>query len=185
VDGAWRRVGDWLPSAGEPIRATLRPRADDLPKPAAFVEPPADLPPVEAPQEAPAPASATPPETSPAQPSDVRPATREPERLVTIPGAYVDAKQLTELPRPLGEPPMHLLASILARAGKARLLLYIDQSGRVTQIEVETSTLPPEATERAVIVFSGMRFTPGRIAGLAVRSRVPITVGAEERKPGD
>ena len=127
---------------------------------------------------------------APIQPAEATPAAapspaREPAEVVTIPGAYVDASQLTELPRPLTEPPLDLLLSILARPGRARLTLYIDQAGRVSSVDVDSTTLPPEATERAVAIFSGVHFSPGRIASLAVRARIPITVGAEERKAGE
>ena len=165
-----------LSSEGIPIHATLRAAPDEA------VNAPALARESEASPPSPAAGPAQPvEETAPDAQSD----RREPVDVVSIPGAYVDARQLTELPRPLEEPPLHLLQSIVARAGVARLMLYIDQSGRVTSVEVDSTTLPPEATERAVAVFSGVRFSPGRIGSLAVRSRIPVTVGAEERIPGD
>lgn len=163
------------PGEGIPIHATLRPASNE---------------PVSAPASADDPGeSQGPAAAEPAQPfDDEAPAAqstrRESADLVTIPGAYVDARQLTELPRLLSEPPLDLLLSVLARPGVVRLMLYIDQSGRVTSVEVDSTTLPQEATERAVAVFSAVRFSPGRIAGLAVRSRIAVVVGAEERKAG-
>lgn len=171
-------MGGWgaSPSSEDvPIRATLRPTPDQTVGTAANAD---------APEPSQVPATA-----APAKPlADVAPVAetirREPADVVTIPGAYVDARQLTELPKPLAEPPLDMLLSILARPGVARLILFIDQSGRVTSVEVDSTTLPPEATERAVAIFSGVRFSPGLIGNLAVRSRIPITVGAEERKAG-
>ncbi|TAK44158.1 MAG: hypothetical protein EPO27_13175 [Betaproteobacteria bacterium] len=141
--------------------------------------------PAELPRQAPPPADRAPPEPQGTPQSEATSDSRKSPGAVTIPGSYVDAKQLTELPRPLTEPRLDMLQSILARPGIARLTLYVDQSGRVADVEVISTTLPPKATERAVTIFSTMLFSPGRIGGLAVRSRVPVTVGAEERKAGE
>jgi hypothetical protein len=177
VGGVMGGRGTPSSSDGIPLFATLR-AVPEAPAAAPEVSPEiADLP-VESRQ--PAAAEPVPPIDEPA----AERSRREPADVVTIPGAYVDARQLTELPRPLEEPPLHLLSSIVARAGVAKLVLYIDQSGSVTSVEVDSTTLPAEATRRAVLVFSGVRFSPGRIGGLAVRSRVSITVGAEKNEAG-
>ncbi len=164
----------WTP--GAPIHARLR----ALPSEPSLAESPAEFPRPAAP-----PAERAPPEPQGTPQPEARSGSRESPEAVTIPGSYVDAKQLTESPRPLTEPRFDMLQSILARPGIARLTLYIDQSGRVADVEVISSTLPPKATERAVTIFSAMRFSPGRIGNLAVRSRVPVTVGAAERSAGD
>ena len=95
---------------------------------------------------------------------------------------FFDPSQLTERPRLLEEPPLELLHPILARPGVARLVLNLDEAGNVTSVEIESATLPPAAAERAAQIFAAVRFSPGRIDGSAVKTRVRITVGAEERK---
>ena len=98
-----------------------------------------------------------------------------------IPATFLDPAQLTEHPKPLKEPAVHLLLPMLARSGMARLVLYIDELGRVTSVEVDSATLPPATVDRAVAIFSEVPFSPGRVDGIAVKTKVRITVGAEER----
>ena len=98
-----------------------------------------------------------------------------------IPATFLDPAQLTEHPKPLKEPAVHLLLPMLARSGTARLVLYIDELGRVTSVEVDAATLPPATVDRAVAIFSAVPFSPGRVDGIAVKTKVRITVGAEER----
>ena len=107
---------------------------------------------------------------------------RAPAKPASAPAIFFDPSQLTERPRPLSEPPLELLHTILARAGTAQLVLYIDEVGQVTSTEIESATLPPAAAERAASIFAALRFSPGRIDGTAVKTRVRITVGAEARK---
>ena len=111
-------------------------------------------------------------------------ASREPTNVAAIPAIFPDPSQLTEIPRLLEEPALDLLLSILARPGVARLVLSIDESGGVASVEIESATLPPAVAERAAAIFAKVRFSPGRIGNVAVKSRVRITVGVEERTPG-
>ena len=106
---------------------------------------------------------------------------RESTSVAAIPATFFDPSQLTEKPRPLTEPPLDLLHPILARPGVVHLVLYIDESGSVTSTEIDSATLPLPAAERAAEIFAALRFSPGRIDGAAVKTRVRITVGAEER----
>jgi hypothetical protein len=101
--------------------------------------------------------------------------------VAAIPATFFDPSQLTEKPRPLTEPPLDLLHPILASPGVVHLVLYIDESGNVTSTEIDSATLPLPAAERAAAIFAALRFSPGRIDGSAVKTRVRITVGAEER----
>ena len=109
-------------------------------------------------------------------------ADRAPAKPTAPPAIFFDPSQLTERPTPLTEPPLDLLHSVLARAGTADLLLSIDESGNVVSVDVDSATLPAAVAERAAAIFSTMRFSPGRIDGTAVKTRVRITVGAEKRK---
>jgi len=98
-----------------------------------------------------------------------------------IPATFLDPAQLTEHPKPLKEPAVHLLLPMLARSGMARLVLYIDELGHVTSVEVDSATLPAATVDRAVAIFAAVPFSPGRVDGIAVKTKVRITVGAEER----
>lgn len=111
-------------------------------------------------------------------------ASRESASAFAIPATFLDPSQLTEIPRPLEEPPLDLLLPILARPGVARLIVNIDESGRVNSVKIDSATLPQEAAEGAAAIFARVRFSPGRIGGVAVKSRVRVTVGVEQRTPG-
>lgn len=154
--------GYFLSSASRAIRATLRP-----------------LPP-EAPAEEKAPAQTAPDALREEDRPAPKSGTPEPAGVVPLAVAYYEASQLTEIPRPLQEPPLELFRRGLSRPGEARLLMYIDESGRVTAVEVESATLSPAAVKRAVAIFGNVRFSPGRIGKVAVKTRVRMTVGAAE-----
>lgn len=180
LGGAIKERGLAVSSAGRAIRAFLRPQAapepvrvPDLPQPMGEFHRPA----------APEPRG----RSEPAQPEKPPPsgASRESTSAVAIPATFFDPWQLTEPPRPLREPPLDLLHPILARPGFAILVLYIDESGRVASVEIDSATLHPAAAERAAAIFGGLPFSPGRIGSHAVKSRVRITIGAEERRKDD
>jgi len=111
--------------------------------------------------------------------------TRESTSVAAIPATFLDPSALTEKPRPLREPRLDLLTPILARAGLVHLVLYINEHGVVEDVQIDSATLPPAAVERAAAIFAAVPFSPGRIEGTAVRTRVRITVGAEERGKED
>jgi outer membrane biosynthesis protein TonB len=127
------------------------------------------------------PASPEPPSRNELKREAPAPGGRESAAVAAIPATFFDPARLTEKPRPLSEPPLDLLHPILATSGVVRLVLYIDENGQVTSTEIDSATLPPAAAERAAAIFAALRFSPGRIDGTAVKTRVRITVGAEER----
>jgi len=176
LGGAPGERGLSLSSTARTIRATLRPL---IPEPARAPEPSPAV------AEIPAPAA-----TGRAAGNDaVQTATPTVQgssstSALAIPATFLDPSQLTENPKPLAEPPLDLLLPILSRPGVARLILNIDESGRVASVEIESATLPQNVAQRAADIFAALRFSPGRIGSSAVKSRVRITVGAEERKPG-
>lgn len=170
--GTMTGVQDFVPSAPSGlIRATIRSLVPGV----ARLAPEVDLAPAAPPAEPlpqPAPEAPGPATGSPA-------AARETQSgLVPISQDYFDAKQLTEIPRPLSEPALAELERIVSRAGVVRMVLFIDESGKVTGIDVQSATLPQEVVLRAAEIFSEVRFSPGRIGPTAVKSRIGITVGA-------
>lgn len=126
---------------------------------------------------------------------DAKPAREEPFRpaeptlrsgnptagVVPLPDDYLDAKDLSELPRPLSDPQLAEIERIVSRAGEVRMVLFIDESGKVVAVDVRSSTLPADAVARAVSIFGELPFSPGRVGALAVKSRLGITVGAASR----
>jgi hypothetical protein len=101
--------------------------------------------------------------------------------VVPLPDDYLDAKDLSELPRPLSDPQLAEIERIVSRAGEVRMVLFIDESGKVVAVDVRSSTLPADAVARAVSIFGEVPFSPGRVGALAVKSRLGITVGAARR----
>ena len=108
--------------------------------------------------------------------------TRDSTDLAAIPATFFDPALLNQQPRPLREPSFELLMPILAREGQVQLVLYIDESGKIERVEIGSATMPPAAAERVAQIFAAIPFSPGRIDGTAVKTRVRITVGAENRR---
>ena len=71
--------------------------------------------------------------------------------VVPLPDDYLEAKDLSELPRPLSDPRLAELERIVSRAGEVRMVLFIDESGRVVAIDVRSATLPTDAVERHAV----------------------------------
>jgi len=159
--------------AGAAVRAFLRP---EIPEPVRAPEAPPT-----AVAELKKPASPEPPSRKEASREAPAPGGRESAAVAAIPATFFDPSRLTEKPRPLSEPPLDLLHPILARPGVVNLVLYIDEAGQVTSVEIDSATLPRAAAERAAEIFAALRFSPGRVDGTAVKTRVRITVGAEDR----
>jgi len=176
-------------AATRQLRASLRSLAAETPrqpqqaelapsdsKPATLPAPAHEMPaePVAGPTQAPV-------REKPAEPvaATMQAPARETARgVLPIPDDYLEAKQLTEIPRPLSEPPLAELERIVSRAGAVRMTLFIDESGKVVAIDVQSASLPQDAVLRAAEIFSEVRFSPGRIGAIAVKSRLGITVGA-------
>jgi len=94
---------------------------------------------------------------------------------------YYAARFLDDLPKPLSpiEPRYPQNASITNVSGSVTLLLLIDEQGTLQEASVVEAK--PEALfdEAALAAFRGIRFSPARKDGRAVRSRVLVTVGFE------
>ena len=98
---------------------------------------------------------------------------------------YVDPRRLTVRPSPVGDVVLpELPASDLKTALKAVMTLFIDDTGRVVRIRVESSNLPVDAEVAIRQVFMQAPFRPGAIDGRAVKSRMRIEVGFDAAAPG-
>lgn len=160
-----------IESAGDPIRAFLRTAREPAPAPEsaiAAMSPPVQIEAKPAPEQlAKLPAPGAPGGST---------------SVAAIPAKFFDPAQLSEKPRPLNEPRLDLLIPLLGQAGVAKLILYVDETGTVDRVEIESASLSPDAVERAKVIFAALRFSPGRFDGAPVKTRVRITVGAEDRK---
>jgi periplasmic protein TonB len=63
------------------------------------------------------------------------------------------------------------------------LSLFIDETGKVVRVRVDSQTLPLEMQDAARSAFMGAAFTPGLVDGLPVRSRIRVEVTFEAGIP--
>lgn len=66
---------------------------------------------------------------------------------------------------------------------QAILALYIDEQGVVQRIRTVEGDLPQELDAQARAAFFGVRFAPGQLDGVAVRSRIQVEVVFERPEP--
>ncbi len=66
-------------------------------------------------------------------------------------------------------------------SGSLVMNLWIDDQGRVAQVSVFDSALPPIFAEVAVRIFKAARFKPGELNGLPVGTLMKIEVGYEDK----
>lgn len=137
-----------------------------LARPATVIAPPsaASAPRSEAPR------AAAPPETRAG--TDDTPA-------LPLPGIrYHRSDELTKAPRVIVPPDLDNLRLPGMPAGHVDLVVFIDESGRVTDVVVVDSDLPPALVRYTAKAFRGARFEPGWIGERAVPSQVVIAVGS-------
>lgn len=94
---------------------------------------------------------------------------------------YLPAGGLTRLPAPLSEIDLNLPAiNGIEVAGQIDLTILIDAKGMVADVisSVEAEHLRA-LSERVAARFKSARFIPGEINGIAVKSRLQITVVSE------
>lgn len=122
----------------------------------------------------------------PAPPGGTRPDVR---RTASRPGRHAAAGS-PALPVPVYHPPGELDERPLVRVhvepqfpagaavgeGRVRLNLYIGEDGKVERLEITEATPSGVFEEPTIAAFSGALFTPGKIKGVAVRSRLDVEV---------
>jgi hypothetical protein len=117
---------------------------------------------------APAAAAARPAAPSPARGS---------ERLPVPAPAYYYTDQLTKPPRALSQPRLEVPRKVARSVvGKVQLKLWINELGGVESVEVEASDLPNTVSEVAAAAFRELRFAPGEIDGVRVRTLMRVEV---------
>ena len=91
---------------------------------------------------------------------------------------YYPARRLDVLPRPVQEVPLRYpdSAAFSDVSGTVTLLLLIDETGIVTDVQVLGADPPGYFEEAAAESFRGTLFVPGQREGRAVKSRLAVEV---------
>ena len=90
-----------------------------------------------------------------------------------VPRSLLTEPPVVQTPVVIAEPSVQA-PSIGVRTGI--LALYIDEEGRVQEVVGQAPSLPAEYEQAAREAFLAARYTPGRIDGRAVKSRVRVEV---------
>ena len=116
-------------------------------------------------------------------PSHLVPAASEEGRIDTEPTSYVESSEryfsrdeLDVRPAVLDPPDLGAMALSPLLEGRAVLVFYLDELGGVDRIEVEESTLPPSMLNQLRAQQDRVKFSPGNINGVDVKSVVRIEI---------
>lgn len=125
----------------------------------------------------PDPAAATP---APAIEASAPPVEARPPAAITsaVDLTYYSARELDTQPRALDEivPDYPVVADRERLSGKVRLLLRLEPDGRISDIEIISSTPPGVFDEATIDAFREARFAPARRGDRPVRAQVLIEV---------
>ncbi len=98
----------------------------------------------------------------------------------TINDQYFTRHQLTEKPSVIEDIENEIQVDIpSAQAQDLRLLLFINEEGSIDKLEILQANLPSEASNILLAKFSRLKFKPGKIDGVAVKSQLMIEVHLE------
>ncbi len=93
---------------------------------------------------------------------------------------YFTRAQLTEKPSVIQDIDNDIQLNIPgAQAQDLRLLLFINEEGGIDKLEILQADLPVEASNLLLAKFSRLKFTAGKIDGVAVKSQLGIEVHLE------
>ena len=91
--------------------------------------------------------------------------------------AYYTAKALSRMPEAIGQFDVQPPAGGDERiTGKLSLRLWIDEAGTLERLKILASELPKAYEDAAVAAFGRLRFTPGEINGVAVRTSLDVVI---------
>lgn len=93
---------------------------------------------------------------------------------IALPGLYFSTSELDIIPEIRHDIDLYPseLQNLKHGGGKVVLRLWIDETGRVENVEPVSSDLPTDFTEVAALVFMQADFLPGKKKGFAVKSKV-------------
>ncbi|HJV85918.1 MAG TPA: hypothetical protein VJ698_10615 [Noviherbaspirillum sp.] len=93
---------------------------------------------------------------------------------------YFHMRELTETPRVVQDIPGNFAVVIPEIPPQAAILrLLINEEGGIDRVVVEDSDFPEKVERRLVEAFSQLRFSPGKIGRIPVRSQLKIEVMLE------
>lgn len=94
---------------------------------------------------------------------------------------YFRVSELTEKPHVVQDIASNLVLVTPDIPSQAAVLrLFINDEGSIDKVEIEESRLPAQAQRRIVDAFSGIRFQPGKIGRLSVRSQLRIQISLQD-----
>jgi hypothetical protein len=97
---------------------------------------------------------------------------------------YFSASELTRKPIVEYDSTAELMLNVpLSDERVAILNLFIDENGEVDFVGVNASLLPRDAKDILLNAFTQLKFTPGEIDGMPVKSQLRIEVNLEEMQP--
>lgn len=90
---------------------------------------------------------------------------------------YLPAEDLSIQPEALSEPAPISIPWTSTQSGRLVMTVFIDQTGKVDKVEVDSATNIPKAFLPVIPRrFMGIRFAPGIVDGLPVPSRIQLEV---------
>lgn len=96
--------------------------------------------------------------------------------LIPYETVYFSADELTVQPRSLGEPAFDPTGFANSASGQMILKLWISAQGEVVEASIERSGLPDGFSTAVIGAFRRLRFEPGELNGLPVRSVIKVEV---------
>lgn len=160
------RPAEPAPAAMAPVAAPLAESVPAILAPAPAVEPPLQR------------------EARPAPPSPPAPAARE-EGDALVPGEapYLPRKLLTVAPVAPIDLDVPFPANVTGVVDlQVEVALFIDETGLVRRVQLESPDVPPEFARAISETFAGARFKPGELERKPVRSRIKLQL--EFHAPG-
>lgn len=171
------------PSAPKP--PVLQPRSSELvnpgsPEPAKVISEPQ---PTVEPESGSSSQASAPISTSPPQPGHAStPGAGAPEMPGEEVAYYYPTRQLQQKPRVIEDIDTNLTLTLPGiETQNVILRLFINEHGGIDHIDIEQTTLEPEVVAAVSGAFGKLRFSPGKIDGLAVKSQLKIEVLLENK----
>ncbi len=156
-----------------------QPKPDPIPQNAASTPVPTPAPasaPAAAPTAVPIPATAA---TSASHAANATPAASPAEEVAY----YYPARQLQQKPQVIEDIDTNLTLTLPGiETQNVILRLFINERGGIDHIDIEQSSLAPEVVAAVSGAFGKLRFTPGKMDGLAVKSQLKIEVLLENEQ---
>lgn len=104
----------------------------------------------------------------------------EPVAVVDPWAGYVPRGELTRAPRPLTTIPLPFPPEVEGLVDlRVRVTLFIDETGRVQRVRLDTPGVPPAFARTIIETFGQARFAPGEQGSVAVRSQLRLEVEFE------